>query len=533
MKTSKRIISLLLTALLSLTLLPAPAYAGNWKVSAGGGGRWSDTMQGLRITIITPEGKPAFTFGNDPSLTSLDMLYSVKNTDKIDISMGGCKAIDTFYGPFNNTSAARIGGSNIKALKRGIHQNITAFGYMNNAIGIGRGGTNNPDYIWKVVAPDARGATEKYKQLSQVKPVDETGNTWRLNGAKIRQLMYGSTDQTEPDKDAAIHVMFNLYNKDTDKPVWQLTSSGKKYLSEDVIKAYEQGLKSKPGYGTVKLMILGGFAIVVEPIMWGELRNGENSYSGIVLYGTATNIAEGIEELVKNKVWYQPSYKTGGYDVSLYRTTRHSMVLTKQIEYAGQKYTVPSQVKDNSYRVPNKEMLQHTLGWAMHIYVCGADDKTHTWDNNQYPDKTKYVEHPAPNPKEDPPTKPIIDTVKDKLHYNIVKFYEEEVEDSSSPTGKRINHISTHERIETLPKIQVEDEEKAGGYKVVEWKWSSDPKPAIVTGKKADGATEWTDPMIESLNVKPENKSTPKTRISLVDILFQGASKTEGSCRAG
>lgn len=75
MKTSKRIISLLLTALLSLTLLPAPAYAaGNWKVSAGGGGgggkvgggRWSDTMQGLRITIITPEGKPAFTFGNDP-----------------------------------------------------------------------------------------------------------------------------------------------------------------------------------------------------------------------------------------------------------------------------------------------------------------------------------------------------------------------------------------------------------------------------------------------------------------------------------
>lgn len=532
---------MLLTALLSLTLLPAPAYADGWNVSAGGGGgggkvgggRWNDTMQGLRITVITPEGKPAFTFGNDPSLTSLDMLYSVKNTDKIDISMGGCKAIDTFYGPFNNTSAARIGGSNEKALKRGIHQNITAFGYMNDAIGIGRGGTNNPDFIWKVVAPDTRGANKKYKQLSQVKPVDDTGD-WRLHGAEIRQLMYGSTDQNEPDKDAAIHVMFNLYNKDTDKPVWQLTSSGKKYLSEDVIKAYEQGLKRKPVCLTTKLMVLGGFAIVVEPIMWGELRNGENSYSGIVLYGTATNIAKGIEELVKNKAWYQSNYKTGGYDVSLYKNTRHSMVLTKPIEYAGQKYTVPSRVKDNSYRVPNKEMLQHTLGWAMHIYVCGgADDKTHTWDNNKYPDKTKYVEHPAPNPKEDPPTKPIIDTVKDKLHYNIVKFYEEEVEDSSSPTGKRINHISTHERIETLPKIQVEDEEKAGGYKVVEWKWSSDPKPAIVTGKKADGATEWTDPMIESLNVKPENKSTPKTRISLVDILFQGASKTEGSCRAG
>lgn len=38
MKTSKRIISLLLTALLSLTLLPAPAYADGWNVSAGGGG---------------------------------------------------------------------------------------------------------------------------------------------------------------------------------------------------------------------------------------------------------------------------------------------------------------------------------------------------------------------------------------------------------------------------------------------------------------------------------------------------------------
>ena len=284
MKTSKRIISLLLTALLSLTLLPAPAYAGNWKVSAGGGGsgghvgggRWSDTMQGLRITIITPEGKPAFTFGNDPSLTSLDMLYSTKNTSKIDISMGGCKAIDTFYGPFNNTSEARIDGSNYTALKRGIHQNITAFEYMNNAIGIGRGGTNNPDYIWNVIAPDAPGANEKYKQLSQVRPVTDTNNIWELHGAEIRQLMYGSTDQTEPDPDAAIHVMFNLYNKDTGKPVWQLTSSGKKYLSEDVIKAYEQGLNSKIWYTTVKLMILGGFAIVVEPIMWGELRNGEN-----------------------------------------------------------------------------------------------------------------------------------------------------------------------------------------------------------------------------------------------------------------
>lgn len=130
-----------------------------------------------------------------------------------------------------------------------------------------------------------------------MKPVDDTGD-WRLHGAEIRQLMYGSTEQTEPDPDAAIHVMFNLYNKDSGKPVWQLTSSGKKYLSEDVIKVYEQGLKGKIWYTTVRLMTLGGFAIVVEPIMWGELRNGENSYSGIVLYGTATNIAKGIEATV-------------------------------------------------------------------------------------------------------------------------------------------------------------------------------------------------------------------------------------------
>ena len=66
MKTSKRIISLLLTALLSLTLLPAPAYAGNWKVSAGGGGsgghvgggRWSILSALLPDLRISPPLAP-------------------------------------------------------------------------------------------------------------------------------------------------------------------------------------------------------------------------------------------------------------------------------------------------------------------------------------------------------------------------------------------------------------------------------------------------------------------------------------------
>ena len=88
MKTSKRIISLLLTALLSLTLLPAPAYADGWNVSAGGGGggghvgggRWSDTMQGLRITIIPLVGQCTFIVTQLRTFVWLFPMHMVQNS---------------------------------------------------------------------------------------------------------------------------------------------------------------------------------------------------------------------------------------------------------------------------------------------------------------------------------------------------------------------------------------------------------------------------------------------------------------------
>ena len=64
MKVSKRIISLFLVILLSLTLIPTTAFAGGfWDLSAGGGGsigttgggKWSAQMQGLvSLSTINP-----------------------------------------------------------------------------------------------------------------------------------------------------------------------------------------------------------------------------------------------------------------------------------------------------------------------------------------------------------------------------------------------------------------------------------------------------------------------------------------------
>lgn len=458
MKQIKRIISVLLIIATTISLLTIPSFAG-WDVSAGGtgnggsvgDGKWSSKMQGIRITIITPSGEPAFTFGYNSLLTGVDMLYSTKNTSKVTISMGGCKAIDTFYS-FFNTKTAVVDGSDFSALKAGIHENISAFPYFQAAVGIGTGGTSNESYVWRYSAPDPVGAGKKFNELAKTMPVYANGETWQLNGERIRQLLYGSLDQEKMDDDAAMHVMFDIYNKNSGLPIWALTEAGEKALSgyPEYVAAYKQGLNAEKKCLATRLMELGNMAIVVEPIQWAELRNSENSYSGFVLYGTATNIARGIEELVSGGSWYQKAYKKGGYDVSLYKNTRHSMVLTKEIEYAGRTYKVPSQVNNNSYYVLNDECLDSSLGWAMHIYICGSGDKTHTWDSNKYPESTPttFKEHPAPDPKEDPLTKDKVEQLKEKLHYNIVKFYEQEIlkDDGTS----EIIHVATYERSENL-----------------------------------------------------------------------------------
>ena len=61
----QRILSMLIVISTLLSLFISPAYA--WDASAGGdgdfgevgSGNWSENQQGIRITILAPDGQPA------------------------------------------------------------------------------------------------------------------------------------------------------------------------------------------------------------------------------------------------------------------------------------------------------------------------------------------------------------------------------------------------------------------------------------------------------------------------------------------
>ena len=53
-------------------------------------------------------------------------------------------------------------------------------------------------------------------------------------------------------------------------------------------------------------------AIVVEPIIWAEIRNYGGQRSGMMLYGTPTNVADGIREAVQAGVWTTSGWEKGG-----------------------------------------------------------------------------------------------------------------------------------------------------------------------------------------------------------------------------
>ena len=68
-KQMQRIMSGFMCLVLMLSMFISPTYA--WDTSAGGDGNfgtvgpgnWDNLMQGIRITILAPDGKPAFSYG--------------------------------------------------------------------------------------------------------------------------------------------------------------------------------------------------------------------------------------------------------------------------------------------------------------------------------------------------------------------------------------------------------------------------------------------------------------------------------------
>ena len=107
---AKQIAAMFICLIAMLSVFSTIAYA-DWTGSFGGaggsgtvgGGFWSQQMQGIRITIMTPDGQPAFFFGDgDPYVEYLDILYTDKNTTGITAMFGSSKGIEA-VSPGHNT----------------------------------------------------------------------------------------------------------------------------------------------------------------------------------------------------------------------------------------------------------------------------------------------------------------------------------------------------------------------------------------------------------------------------------------------
>lgn len=523
MQSLKRIAVFLLAFIMALQVIISPSYA-DWEVSGGGNGSsgvagdgtYVDDMQGLRITIIDKYGNPAFSFGTEPRYTGLDVLYTSRNFSMIDISYGGCKALGTDPSMYLNNGQDLY--SQLSGMKSGIRSNISMFSWIIDTI-------NKKEYYFR--APNAGGAMSNYTKLSKITPIEYDSSSWQLQGETIRELIYGDAKKSEPKEDAALYVMFNLFYASTDTPIWRLTPAAisANGIPQDIVNAYHSGKADSQGdkYTAVGLMQMYNFAIVVEPIIWATLRNTETQYSKYTLYGTPTNIAEGINRLVAEEKWTSGSYQKGGYDQSLFRASRHSMVLSRNITYGEKTYTVPAKATDASYKPTNTDLLSagKTNGWAMHIYICGTEEKpTHTWDNHNFPiddpvnqgNNPKYKEHPAPDPTVDNCTSSAVKKNTSLAHYRIVKVYDQEViyvhsDGFGNITFEEgIQHVTTQVREKTVPDIRIDNE--LPEYELIAWKYTYDP----YTECKED--TEWESDQIATKTVVKEGETTATVDIA-------------------
>ena len=114
----KRMLLLFICIIAMLSSISTVAHA-SWTGSFGGAGGsgtvgsgyWSESMQGIRITIMTPDGQPAFYFGDrDPYVNYLDILYTDKNTTGITAMFGSSKGINAVTGGTYNVYAKAEAG---------------------------------------------------------------------------------------------------------------------------------------------------------------------------------------------------------------------------------------------------------------------------------------------------------------------------------------------------------------------------------------------------------------------------------------
>ncbi len=507
---TKRATILFICILAMLSLFSTVAFAG-WDASFGGGGAggtigtgfWNEERQGIRITILTPSGEPAFFFGDGrPPVNYLDILYTDNGTTAIDYMLSSCKAEQAIRGttmteyPKADTNRGNLVyiHDNVRKEVMGAGNNdariwtkacILSFNWYRNWTSRGSNGDNGRRWAFLTPKDGSDVAIRKnFDNIAGTYPIKDIGSgNWQKNGEKIGKWLYSNDPgATKPDDGAAIHFLFNIYQVTSDNrtsnPIWHLTEAGKQAVGAAIAQAYDpDGTPDSSGqiyktvqdridagqhvYRTTELMEIGNMAIVVEPIIWAELVNWGGQRSGCMIYGTPTNVADAIRANVAAGNWNSYGWQYGGWDVDLHRDSRSCFVLSKDIEYGGVNFLAPADGTSSKPNTHDPRINQKDLGYAMHIYICGSDDGTHTWDNNQYPDSSKFIEHPAPDPAVDPPTAGKYPSDKPSCIYRIVKVYDKEV--LKEGEGKSIEHVATYVRENTYSKIEIQDEIEAGG----------------------------------------------------------------------
>ena len=536
----KGFMSRLVAVILLLTTLITTAFAG-WLPSAGGGGSggtigsgiWDATMQGIRITILLPNGKPAFSYGSDRNMYGVDILYSSTKQNEICTMYGSSRAIQAIDGssykefekitsnPGQWLTTAKypdgvrytfMGPANLPA-REGIGYAILSFDWLLDWITV--------NGYWKYKSPgDGNEVISNLNEIATTKPIEDAGSSWYRKGAVIANALYGDLNSPSPSDTAAIHAIFNIYDTGEGKvpgtnapPVWKLTDDAIRYISNDTVtNAYNAGSKTSSGkfYSATELMELYNMAIVVEPIVWVRLRTSSSQALPIMLYGTPTNIAEKIEELHTAGVFNSSNWKKGGYDQSLMHATRASFVMSKDVEYAG--VTFKSQPESIGMDTAANNIYQKDLGLAMHMYVCGSPSTVpgiptyNPGDPN--PGEPHTPEDPGPGniplvPGENPTPETSDGTgyKQTTRAINIVKVYDIEKLDGT------VEHVATKAQKYNPVQISIQHEPS---YKVVDYYTSPvyagdlngwDSNPSLID------TTTWNDLINNTAITKTESKT--------------------------
>ena len=499
-----RLLAFLLAIVTTISLLSTTAsavdYVDVWQ-SAGGsgannasvtsGGVWAPRYQGFRIAVLDYAGKPAFTFnGKD----YLDLLFSYPYN---------C----SYYGLENKTDGYR---------KASIYRSDWESKCYEITISDLYSGINSGQLSFKTNG-EVSVTASNLKNIPY--HLDRQNGYWYKQGTKVKEKMYGTLDD-KVDINAALFAILNLRANGVGY-FWKPKSDifvGQPYSSAELNALANNQTTPMDLMGSRKLVIS------VEPIIWNQLRISASQFSRYSVYGTQTDIGFICKKLIEWGTDFAGAAgggKNGGYDWSLFGNVgRKAMVLTKGIkihyyhngtEDIQQTWVIDPPV-DNGKPVDNDTVAAMQPGWSLHLYqLRGSDDQTHTYDSHNYPitdpgphgDNPNYKEHPAPDPKTDPCTSDKINSLLDKIHYRIVKVYDQEVlyasidENGELTLTKGTEHVSTHVREQTLPKIEVQDEMPE--YRMVEWKYTYDQYVPVTEG--GTESTKWEDEPIAGRTV--------------------------------